>query len=184
LRFWKSVSFNFTASNVAAVRFRPSAAFDVDPLVASTAMAGFAELASLYSSYRVLSSTIRIEAVTTSAANPVALMTAPVNADPGATPSSAYVLALREQPYAKYKMLALTGCPPSNVMNAMSTEKVYGSKSALFDDNFSSPTNSTPNNNWFWVVAGYSQVLDPSLCWLQITIEVDCEFFDRFFLPN
>jgi hypothetical protein len=147
-------------------------------------MAGFAELSTIYSSYRVLSADIRVEAVNTSAANPVSLIVAPVNFDPGAAPTSSYVLALREQTYSKYKMLALSGSPPSNLMSRMSTEKMYGSKSALFDDNFSSAVNAIPNNNWYWVVAGYINILDPSLTWVQVTITVDCEFFDRNFLLN
>jgi len=184
LRYWKSISFNFIASTVASARFRPSSAFDVDPLIGGTAMAGFTELAGLYASYRVLSSKIIVEAVNTSAANPVSLMVCPVNIDPGASPISSYVLALREQPYGKFKMLGLSGCPPTRLNSVMSTEKIYGSKSTLFDDNFSSPSNSSPANNWFWVVAGFIGVLDPSLSWLQVNIDVDVEFFDRQYLPT
>jgi len=184
LRYWKQVSFNFTATNTTAIRFRPSSAFDVDPLIASTAMSGFAELSTLYQTYRVLSSKINLTVMTTSAANPVNVSLTPSNFDPGATPSSAYVLAAREQPYARFGTCGLTGSPPLKLTSSMSTEKAYGSKAALFDDNFSSPVTATPNNNWYWVIGGYSFVLDPSLTWVTVTIEVDCQFYDRNFLQN
>jgi hypothetical protein len=184
LRYWKSVSFDLTAVFSAGVRFRPSAAYDVDPLLATTAMSGFSELALLYGSYRVLSSRIRVESVNTSNANPRTLIVCPVNIDPGAAPTTAYVLASKEQPYSKAKMSGLSGSPQTIVSNVMSTEKMYGSKSVLFDDNFSSVSNSTPNNNWYWFVSTYSNILDPSLVWAQITIDVDVEFFDRSFLPT
>jgi len=184
LRYWKQVSFSFLSSNTTAIRFRPSAAFDVDPLIASTAMAGFAELSLLYSSYRVLSSKINVNVMTTSAANPVNVSLTPVNFDPGATPSSAYVLAAREQPYTRFGTCGFNGSPPLKLNSNMSTVKIYGSKQALFDDNFSAPVTAIPNNNWYWVICGYSFVLDPSLTWVTITIEVDCQFYDRNFLPN
>lgn len=66
----------------------------------------------------------------------------------------------------------------------MSTEKIFGSKMVLFDDNFSSPCTANPTNNWFWVVAGVSQVFDPNLTWVTITLDLDVEFFDRAFLQN
>jgi hypothetical protein len=184
LRFWKQVSLNFVANNAVSIRFRPSSAFDVDPVVASTAMSGFVELSALYNSYRVLSSKIRTEAVTTSAANPVNIYVAPVNFDPGATPSAANILALREQPYAKSRLIGLSGSPSIKINSTMSTEKIYGSKMALFDDNFAAPITASPNNNWYWQIGAYSFVLDPSLTWVTITIEVDVEFYDRNFLQN
>lgn len=184
LRFWKQVSLNFTAVNAVSIRFRPSSAFDVDPVVASTAMSGFTELESFYNSYRVLSSRIMVESVTTSAANPVNIFVTPVNFDPGSTPSQASILALREQPYAKSRLIGLSGSPSIKIKSAMSTEKIFGSKMALYDDNFSSPCTASPNNNWYWQIGAYSFVLDPSLTWVTITIEVDVEFFDRNFLQN
>jgi len=184
LRFWKQLSFNFTASFVSNVRFRPTAAFDVDPTVGSTAMAGFAELATLYTSYRVLSSHIRVEAITTSVANPPTIIVGCQNTDPGAALSAANVIATKEQPYSQYKMLGLSGSPPMVISNKMSTEKIYGSKAVLFDDNFSSLVTSTPNNNWFWSICGYQTVFDPNLTWLSVTFEVDCEFYDRTFVQT
>jgi len=184
LRYWKTIQLDTSASNVASARWRPSAAFDVDPLIASTAMSGFAELAALYGTYRVLSSKIRVEMVNTSNGNPRTLIVSCPNIDPGVAPSASYILASKEQPYSKFKMSGLSGSPQTVILSKMSTEKIYGSKSVLFDDAFSSPTNGVPLNNWFWVVSIYSFNLDPNTCWLNITIEVDVEFYDRSFLAN
>jgi len=184
LRFFKIISFNFTGTFTQVARFRPSAAFDVDPLVASTSMAGFVELAALYTTYRVLSSKIRVEVVTTSVANPVMMVVVPTNTDPGGAVSTAYALSSRENPYSRSKMTGLSGAPPSVLASTMSTEKIYGSKAALFDDNFSALVTGNPNNNWYWAIIGLSSVFDPNLTWLQVTINVDCEFYDRSFLLN
>jgi hypothetical protein len=184
LRYWKQIKFDFTLSNTLSVRFRPSGAFDVDPTIASTAMSGFVEMSTLYQTYRVLSSEITVQVCNASAVNPANFYVVPVNFDPGATPSAAYILSLREQPYATSKMTGLTGCPAIFIKNSMSTEKIYGSKMALYDDNFSAPVTAIPNNNWYWNIGGYSLILDPNYCTVNIEFTVDVEFFDRNFLQN
>jgi len=173
---------DFTVSNVRAIRFSPSSAYDVDPLVASTAMSGFAELATLYNSYRVLGSQCKVTFLTTSAANPVNVSLTPTNLDPGASPSSAYVFAAKEQPYAKFGTTGLTGSPPLKLNSSLTTERMYGSRAVLFDDSFAALVTTVPTNNWWWVISAYSYVLDPSLSWVTIIIETDVEFYDRTFL--
>jgi len=179
LRFWKQVSFNFAASLVSAVRFRPTAAFDVDPTVASTAMAGFAEMALIYNTYRVISSAIDVQVITSSVANPTNISVVATNLDPGATPPTAFIFAQREQPYSKFGTTGLSGSLPLVLKNLMSTQRMYGAKAIRFDDNFSSVVTSSPNNNWFWVICGLVSVLDPNLTWVTVTIDVDVEFYDR-----
>lgn len=179
LRYWKQVKWDFTATNTIVARFRPSSAYDVDPLVGSTAMAGFAELATLYGSYRVISSKIAVQVVNPSAANPVNCSVTPVNIDPGAAPSSAYVLSLRENPYGKFGVVGLSGSPPLKINNQMSTQKIFGGRMTRYDDNFSALVTASPANNWWWIIGGYSFVLDPSLCWITVTIDVNVEFYDR-----
>jgi len=184
LRFWKQVPFNFTATNVVGVRFRPSSAFDVDPLFATTAMAGFTEMATIYASYRVIQSKCNVEVITASPANPTNIQLVPANMDPGATPPSAYVIAQREQPYAKFGLTGLSGSAPLKLTSVMKTQRMFGSRMIMYDDNFSSLTNTSPVNNWFWVITGSVSVFDPNLTWVTITIDVDVQFFDRFTLNN
>ena len=179
LRYWKMVSFNLAAVNTAAVRFSPSNAYDVDPLVGGTNMSGFIEMAGFYNRYRVLASKLKCEVTNGTNATPIVVITCPLNDDPGSTPTSAAILSWKEQPYAVSKMVGLTGSPVIVIDNRMSTEKIFGSKMALFDDAFQAYTTNSPGNNWFWAIGVYSLATTSANIQICVTIEVDVEFFDR-----
>jgi len=165
-------------------RWRPSAAFDVDPALGGTSMAGFAELAAYYSTYRVYASTIMATVANTSAVSPVTLVVTPLNADPTNSMSVANIIASIENPYAKTRDSGLLGCPPTTVKNAMTTQKIYGDPSVFYDHNFSSLVTTIPTNNWFWNVAIYAPATIATAISLHVNVDVDIEFFDRIFLPN
>jgi len=165
----------------AAYRWRPSAPFDVDPLVGGTSTPGFNEWAALYGSYRAVSSRFRAKFSNPSVDQACALVILPLNNDPGASPTAAVINTWVGNSYAKHVTCALAGGPISGMTNNMSTEKIYGSKMVYFDDNFSSPVNAVPNNNWFWAVGiiyqtGVTKALSPALD-TEITMYV--EFFSR-----
>jgi hypothetical protein len=185
LRLWKSVSTSLSASNQASFRFSPSNAYDIDPVVASTSMSGFVELSTLYGRYRVLSSRCLVRVVNPSLITPLEITLCPVNLDPGPTPSNAYMNTLKEQPYAAFCTGGLAGSPVAKCQATMSTEKIFGSKMALFDDNFQSVVSASPTNNWWWVIALYASAVIPTNPIItMVTIDVDCEFFDRPVLQN
>jgi len=184
LRYWKSVSFNLAAVTQASVRFAPSNAFDIDPVIASTAMSGFDELAGLYQRYRVLSSTIEVETINPSTLYPVLTFVTPVNNDPGASPSATILQSMRENAYSVSKTCGLAGGPITLVANKMSTEKIFGSKMSLFDDAFQSLVTTSPTNNWWWVIVAYSPQFITNSVQSIITIEVDVEFFDRIAITH
>jgi hypothetical protein len=184
LRYWKLVTFNLAVTSYGSVRFSPSNAFDIDPLIGGTAMSGFTEVAAFYNRYRVLSSTIVVMLNDQSATIPLTSFLAPVNVDPGATPAAGYNLAIREQPYAKSCLSGLLGSPPVLLRANMSTEKIFGSKMALYDDAFSAVVSASPTNNWFWVVGVNAPAVIATSVYVDVRIEVDVEFFDRFFLQN
>lgn len=181
LRFWKSVSINLTVSTVASTRFQPSAAFDLDPTIGSAAAVGFTQLAALYNSYRVRSSSAWAETVNTGTV-PIITILLPTNVDPGASPSSAYVISSRQQPYAVSETGALVGGPVSRLHNTMSTKKIYGSKMTDVDDNFASLVTSVPNNNWYWVINHYCLAVSPSAIIMNFYMEIEVDFYDRAFL--
>jgi hypothetical protein len=185
LRYWKSLTFSLAASNVASVRFRPSSAFDVDPTLGGTVMSGFTELSALYNSYRVLASKITVQATNTSSVQPIELMVVPFNQDVGATPAAGLILSFKEQPYSKFRLIPLSGGPVATIKSTMSTEKIYGSKMALFDDNFSALVSANPVNNWYWSIGVYVLgALAGQSIYLNVTIDVDVEFFDRAIVQN
>jgi hypothetical protein len=184
LRYWKSIQISLNVSNTQAIRFSPSNAYDVDPLLASTAMSGYVELAAIYGAYRVTGSDIMVEATNSSPTHPVRLIVGATNVDPGGTPSAAYVLSLAEQPYAKSTIVSLAGGPASKIKNQLSTERIYGNPMVKYDDNFSAPTTASPSNNWWWVIGIYAQSLFTQVFTVNVTMEVDIEFYNRNFLQN
>jgi len=184
LKFSSGYNLNLTATTNASVRFRPTGLFDVDPLVGGTSLSGFIELAALYSHYRVLSSKIVIRVSNASTQDFVIVRIAPLNADPGASPAAAFFLALSEQPYCKTGICSLAGSPGLTMANTMSTEKIYGSRSVLFDDNFESLTTTVPNNNWYWIVAASSLRVIAQNVDFFMEITCDAEFYGRNFVQN
>jgi hypothetical protein len=185
LRYWKAVSISLNITTVGGVRFQPSAAFDIDPIIGGTVMSGFTELAAIYKSYRVHTSRVTAEFVNPSPTFPVMCTVVPMNADPGPTPSTTQVLTAREQPYAKSRTSSLAGGPLTRIISSMSTQKMYGSPMTNYDDNFASLVTTVPNNNWFWFISVYTLTPIPTNgVSINVLIEVDVEFYDRAFLAQ
>jgi len=184
LRFNAFQLLSLAATTGANYRWRPTAAFDVDPALGGTSMAGFAELATYYATYRVYSSTIFASVANTSTVSPIILIVTPYNADPTNSMSVANIIASIENPYAKTRDSGLLGCPPTTVKNTMTTQKIYGDPAVFYDHNFSSLVTTIPTNNWFWNVAILSPATIATAISLHVNVDVDIEFFDRSFLPN
>jgi hypothetical protein len=176
------------ASNTAALRYRPSSAFDVDPLIGGTSMPGFTELGNIYATYRVTSSRIKISAVlgTTSPAGTPTLVVVPLTVDPSGTPSAATVQSWAGNPYSKFMLLPTNGSEVTTIISEMSTEKIFGSKEVYYDSNFSSVVTASPATNWFW---GVGLNISPSVA-ANVTVaylfklEIGLEFYDRSRLAN
>ena len=185
LRWWKSNPVNLLSTPEAAVRVTANGAFDPDPTSGATVGSGYRQLASIYGSYRVKSSRIRVEVMNPDPAVPVTVIVCPTNIDPGSSPTSNYIISLMQQPYARHKMLAVRGCPTQVISHSMSTQKIFGSKMTDFDDNFAALNNANPNNPWFWVIGFYAPAIHTvSAVVCNIFIEQDIEFYDRYTLNN
>jgi len=168
------------ATAVIARRYTPSAAYDVDPLVGSTAMPGFAEFAALYNLYRVTTSRITVEFANQST-SAIKVCVIPLNSDPGSAPSSAVVDFWMLNPYSKVKVLSPVGSPTEAIRSSMSTEKIFGSKAVYFDDTFAAQVTGIPNNNWFWAIGLQSPVVAAGnlLIAVNIVIDIGLEFYER-----
>jgi hypothetical protein len=186
LRFFGASTISFVIGDtVHAKRWRPTAAFDVDPLLGSTATPGFAEFSTFYSSYRVTSSNFRAEFTQTSTVGLTAIIV-PLNADPGATPTFTTAASWASLPFAKHKMLPPAGSPTVTLSQSMSTEKIFGSDMVYFDDNFASLVTTVPNNNWYWAIG---VIASPAVGGLvnvnfMADIELGIEFYDRIALTS
>lgn len=164
-------------------RYRPSAAYDVDPVLASTSTPYFAEFAAIYTTYRVTSSKITLKMTSQSNATGqgILVVLCPLNIDPGASPSGATVTSWIAQPYAVKGMLGTAGSPELILTQSMSTERIYGSKMVYFDDNFSSAVTTVPTNNWYWAIGSITATVPATaqVMNLFIQIQMDVEFYGR-----
>jgi len=184
LRFNAFQLLSLAATTGANYRWRPTAAFDVDPALGGTSMAGFAELAAYYATYRVYASTIFAAVSNTSTVSPIILIVTPYNADPTNAMSVSNIIASIENPYARTRDSGLLGCPPTTVKSFMTTQKIFGDPAVFYDHNFSSLVTTIPTNNWFWNVAILAPATIATAISLHVNVDVDIEFFDRSFLPN
>jgi len=185
LRFFAEYPITLSALTYGNYRFRPTGAFDIDPLVGGTSMPGFTEWAQLYATYRVTCSKIRVEVVNPSLTQSVMMIVHPMNADPGASTSLANVTAAEGNAYAKSKLCCYAGGPRNVITNYMTTEKIFGDPMVWTDHNFSSLCTTVPANNWFWQIGAYTPAVIPTNpVQLWIHIEIGIEFYDRIELPN
>lgn len=186
LKYWINPVISLAVNTTGVQNFTPTAAQDIGGSLSGTMPPGFAELAALYRTYRVLGSKIKVEAINTSNNSAIRVGVLPVNHDPGLSPTPGWVTAAVEQKYSVSKMIAGTGSPVVKITNRMTTERIYGTSAVLTDDNFSSLVTGTPINNWFWIVYYYSfatiPVATPLI--LNIWIEIDIDFYDRAVLPR
>jgi len=183
LKFWQANSISLAASLSGNYRWRPSAAFDIDPALGGTSMAGFAEMAGFYSTYRVAKSSIKVTVSNPSATIPVTCIVLPMNADPTNAFSTANVVASMGNPYAKARVLGLLGSPATVINSNMTTAKIFGDSEVFFDHNFTSLVTTVPANNWFWNLCLYAPAFIATAITVVVEIVVDCEFYDRIFLP-
>lgn len=183
MKYWTIGAFSLAAALGANYRYRPSAAFDVDPALGGTSMAGFAEMAAQYATYRVIGSKIKVTLPNPSATVPVTLIVLPMNADPTNAFSLANIVASVGQPYSKTKQCGLLGCNSAVIVSEMRTRIIWGDPAVFSDHNFSSLVTTVPANNWFWNICVYAPAFIATGLNATVEIEVDVEFFDRVFLP-
>jgi len=192
-RFYTRLRYDFPGNLVISTiltssmyRFRPTSAYDIDPVLGTLSAPGFPELATLYGSYRVTASKIAVRYCNTSALQGAICGVIPLLIDPGASPSAGDVTAWLSNPYCKFKMIGTAGSPPASVSSQISTEKIFGSKMVYFDDNWAAATTTTTGNNWYWAI--FALVVAPPTTTQTINvmfaIELDIEFFGRKILPN
>jgi hypothetical protein len=184
LRYTELISVVMAVNNWTSVRYTPTSAYDVNPLLASTAMAGFAELAALYKYYQVTMSSIKVEFFNSSATEILTVCVLPVVEDPGAAPLLAAVLSSREQPYSKTKTVSYIGGPKAVVVNSMSSQKMWGTPMAKTDLQFASLTNNVPSQNWHWWINLHAAGVIPTSVKAYVSIDVSIKFWNRFFLDR
>jgi hypothetical protein len=181
LRFFGATSITVTAATPqGAVRYRPTAAFDVDPLLASTATPGFAEFAAFYNTYRVTASNARIVMSQRSSESLVGVL-APVLFDPGASPTYNTIASWSSTPFSKHMQIPPIGGDSITLAQSMSTEKIHGTDMVYYDNNFAATVTGIPGNNWYWVVGILASPAPAAntVVNVMVDIEMGVEFYDR-----
>jgi hypothetical protein len=124
---------------LASIRFR-SDAYDVDPALASTAMAGFAELASIYARFRCLRMSYKF-----SVANFEAFSVSIIHGFSNASVASGSLsIAFAGNPLFSTAMVGpATGMNTRTCRKSASIMAIAGTKQALFDDLYTGSTTSS-----------------------------------------
>lgn len=162
LRFEVFDSIVGVATGNSSIRFR-SSAFDVDPLLGSTTMPGFAELAAQYFYYRVIlmgfSGTI-----TNLDSQPYQVGFGFTNNDVGA---NNFVSGLFGGKLCKTTLLSgKGGMDRAKIHQVCSSLRVVGSKQALTDDLYASLCTTNPSNMWYWNCGVQGQAVQTLGCLL------------------
>lgn len=181
LRFNKVQQMTFASNLYASNRLCWTNAFDVDPSLGSTSMPGFSELATLYSKYRVASSTIAVSfGNIDNNVGTVWLM--PTNVDLGANFSNyQYVLSNRRS-----KNRTIGNNSGMNVVTLRSAASIadWGGAQVLPghlpppNDFYSSLSTAGPANNCFWQYGfnGYTNMTNGM--WITVNLDIVIDFFE------
>jgi hypothetical protein len=130
-------------SSYANWRIRTNGLYDPDPALATGGIPGFVELGAIYSYYRVHSWEYDWE-VANQEAFPLAVITVPLPADPGANASNFQQLSM--VPYAKKTLLSAKGGQDrARLRGKMSTEKLVGSEYARYITDYAGTNAAIPS---------------------------------------
>jgi len=188
LKYVLSQSLSAIGAQYATKRWTPNSAYDIDPILGSSAMAGYAEWAAFYSYYRVVAYKYSI-AVTNAEAFPVAVYMLNTNVDPGVAGTNGQVQA--SNPLSQQALLGpLTGGANRKVFNRrLRVSQVVGTMAPETADSFRAVTTAAPADLiWLAVVADTmdsTHVFSAHLgVFIQVTIEPLVRFYGRKTLLN
>lgn len=179
LRYSVSGVINNPGSTTANNRYRPTAAFDVDPLFLTAAMPGYASYALLYQKYRVRQSTIRVHYINNETFGLVVGI-CPTNTDLGSNHAGAVTVALFGQPESVQSVVGgINGNNITKLTKTTNTAQFAGSNDLNVDDQYVSRVTSTPLQNWFFDVYLFtgSNILVNGLT-VHVILDVEVEFFE------
>lgn len=172
---------SFTGTPLAFRVYRGNSVYDPDYTGVGTNAVGYDQLNTLYASFRVMASKIRVDYVTTNSTVPqlFAILPSISNVGPSNVPS---VIA---NPYCKHVTVSSTagGEASASCSNFMSTKKMFGIKSIEYDldmTNASTGTNPPGVGTWYWQITAYStDGASASSGNIVTTLTYYVEWFDR-----
>lgn len=174
---------NQTGLSYATIRFRASSSYDIDPVLGSTAMPGFNELAGLYGKYRVIKCGIKVH-FSNLDKFPINVYIWPSNFDLGA--NYVFLASAIASPFAKHSVISAKAGNDSKILShSLKTSDIFGTDEVLYDDDYSAQITTNPNNNWYWNVGIWSPVAALE-AGVMTCIEIDqqVQFTERFSLTT
>jgi len=176
LRFNTTTSINNVGSIFANKRYQPTGAFDVDPVLGSTAAPGFTELGNIYRQYRVNSYRI-VASFSNAEAFPVTVYICAVNFDPTAN-SASFQTFLSSRECRKKFIGPLTGNGLATLRQSVRTADFTGASNLGVIDVYTSLTNANPANNVFHMIGVVGLANLVSGVDVTVDIDMDIDFFE------
>jgi len=158
LRFIDSQNVKFYASaTVNGFRYLSNAAFDIDPTISGTSMAGFNEMGAFYQRYRVHASKMVIRLCNLDPINPAVVWSLPLNTDPGIGIIRSQAQAFIMNPFSKSRVISAMGGSDRTILkNYISTKKLVGAREVDFDIAYSASIAANPSLLTWWSVGAYT----------------------------
>lgn len=158
LHFYELALLRNVGALFADLRYIANGVFDVDPTLGSTAIAGFSELAQIYSSYRPVSCKVTVDFCNLEAFPTTVYLVIdrqPSN-DPGA--NNAGGLDWLMNPYSNYRQLSLAGGQDRVRLSRNFDFPTIFSKQVLSDDSYSAAVTANPALKIYHVVGSNTAV--------------------------
>jgi hypothetical protein len=170
------------AGFVASVRFGTNA-YDVDPALGSTAMAGFAEFAAFYKKFRTLKLSYKFS-VSNSEAFPMTIIH---GFSTTVVASGSLGIGYSTNPLFTTSQIGSTdGADTTTVKGNATVARIYGTEQVLYDDLFTGSTTSStlPTASTAWCYLGILSAFPLTAVGVQVTslITLNVRFFSRNFL--
>ena len=144
------------ASNYGLIRYYANNVFDANPLILTSSVPGFTELASLYERFRVRACKVKLTACNQEAF-PVVVMTIPTNYDIAGSLSHPFLQELLDNPYCKYKALSAKGGQDKcTISNYITMERLFGTKNVKTDEAYAGYDSANPGIMGFMNLCVYS----------------------------
>lgn len=153
-------------------------AYDVDPLLASTAMPGFAELSTIYARWRCLRMSYKVDFANMEAF-PLTVFTGFSNSS---IASGSITEAMMGNPLWKNKMIGpITGDGVARLTDSKTITQISGTKQALYDDLFTGSTQSatlpTAGTCYCYAALVSPVVLTAAGCIVNVVVTLKLQFY-------
>jgi hypothetical protein len=152
-----TIARNNAGSLTVGWRYRMNSAFDPDPLLASGAIPGFNEYATMYTAYRVTHFQWNIQ-LSNREVFPLVSYSLPVNSDLGANPAGGITLAGNTKGRSNI-LGAISGTSNTTYRGRVNISNFFGIAGYNYDDDYNAGTNANPSVVLYFSVGANAPVV-------------------------